>query len=289
MVTRSGPADERAHALAAALATIDTWDVPDAGAVVVDPHGPLATHGATTRVLPIASVAKPLTATAVLVDVASGALDLDEPVGPTAAEGATLRHLLAHAAGLDFDPGGRTMRPGVRRVYSNWGYELAAAHAAERAGVPFADLLRDRVLDPLGMHATVLDGSPAWAVRSTVEDLGRYVRALLDPTALGADVHALLTTPTFPALDGVLPGFGRQRPNGWTLALEVRGTKDPHWSGTLLSPRTVGHFGRSGSLVWADPERGIGLATLSGRDFGDWARTAWPALADAVVATVSGS
>jgi len=68
----------------------------------------------------------------------------------------------------------------------------------------------------------------------------------------------------------------------------VRGTKDPHWSGARLSPETVGHFGRSGSLVWADPVQRLGLASLSGREFDEWARVAWPALNDAVVDAVRG-
>jgi CubicO group peptidase (beta-lactamase class C family) len=269
-----------------ALDQLDGWDVPHAGVVVVDADGPRARHGETARVLPVASLSKPLTAAAVLVDVAEGRLDLDEPVGPTAAQGATLRHLLAHAAGLGFEQDERTMAPGARRIYSNWGYEVAAAHAAEQAGTAFATLLRDRVTGPLGMSATGIDGSPAHAVTSTVDDLARFVRELIRPDALPAGVQAHLTTLTFPELDGVLPGFGRQRPNGWTLGLEVRGAKDPHWSGSRISPRTVGHFGRTGSLLWADPDAGVGLATLAGRDFGDWARTAWPALNDAVLDAV---
>jgi CubicO group peptidase (beta-lactamase class C family) len=275
--------DERAAAIHAVLPRIDTWPVPHAGVVVAGRDGVLAAHGDVTRVLPIASVAKPLTAATVLVAVAHGDLDLDEPVGPTAEQGATLRHLLAHAGGLGFESGDRTMAPGARRIYSNWGYEVAAAHAAERAGRPFTELLREHVTGPLGMDATTLDGSPAWAMRSTVADLAAFARALLAPSTLPAEVHALLTSPAFPELDGVLPGFGRQRPNGWTLGLEVRGTKDPHWSGTRLSPRAVGHFGRTGSLLWADPDAGLALATLAGVDFGDWARTAWPELNDAVL------
>lgn len=274
-------------ALAAALAPVDAWPVPHAGIIVVGPTGVLARHGETARPLPIASVAKPLTATAILVEVAAGRLDLDEPAGPTAADGATLRHLLAHAGGLAFDAGGRTGAPGVRRSYSNWGYEAAAEHAATRTGTPFVELLRTNVTGPLGMRATVLEGSPAWGVRSTVEDLAVFVGELVAPRVLAAEVHALLTTPAFPDLDGVLPGFGRQRPNPFTLGLEVRATKDPHWAGTRMSARTVGHFGRSGSLVWADPDAHVGLATLSGRDFDDWARTGWPALNDAVLGAIS--
>jgi len=266
-----------------ALTRIDAWPVPHAGVVVVGTDGPLARHGDTNRVLPVASLAKPLTAATVLIEVAAGRLDLDEPAGPTADDGATLRHLLAHAAGLGFEQDDRTMTPGARRIYSNWGYEVAAELAAQRAGRPFAELMRDRLTGPLGMTSTTLDGSPAHAVTSTVEDLSRFTSELVAPRALDPEAHALLTTPAFPDLDGVLPGFGRQRPNGWTLGLEVRGTKEPHWSGDRLSPAAVGHFGRTGSLLWAEPSAGIGLATLSGVDFGDWARTAWPTLNTSVL------
>ena len=277
-----------ADAFTAALAPIDAWEVPHAGVVVVGPDGPVARRGETEHVLPVASLAKPLTAATVLLEVAAGSLGLDEPAGPTADQGATLRHLLAHAAGLGFEHGDRTMAPGARRIYSNWGYEAAAELAAERAGTSFADLMRERLTGPLGMTSTTLDGSPAHAITSTVEDLSRFVTELVAPHVLDAQTHALLTTPAFPELDGVLPGFGRQRPNGWTLGLEVRGTKEPHWSGERLSPDAVGHFGRTGSLLWADRAAGVGLATLSGVDFGDWARTAWPALNAAVIDAAQG-
>jgi len=275
-----------ASPLEQALARIDDWDVPAAGVAVgtADPEGPSARRGPTARPLPVASLAKPLTAATILLEVADGRLELDEPVGPTAERGGTLRHLLAHAAGLGAEDGERMMEPGARRIYSNWGYEVAAAHAAARAGRPFATLMAERLTGPLGMTATTLDGSPAHAVVSTVDDLLRFACELLAPTVLDASTHRLLTQPAFPELDGVLPGFGRQRPNDWTLGLELRAAKDPHWSGARLSPRTVGHFGRTGSLLWADPDHGLALASLSGRDFDDWARVAWPALNDAVVA-----
>jgi CubicO group peptidase (beta-lactamase class C family) len=277
----------RPTALAHALAAVDRWQVPAAAVAVALQDGRIVAHGDTSRPSPVASLAKPLTAATVLLEVAAGRLDLDEPVGPTADRGATLRHLLAHAGGLGYEQGDRTMQPGARRIYSNWGYEVAAAHAAERAGTPFPTLLQERLAGPLGMTATMLDGSPAHAVRSTVDDLLRFARELIAPTVLDASTRALLTEVAFPELDGVLPGFGRQRPNGWTLGLEVRGTKDPHWSGTRLSATTVGHFGRTGSLLWADPGHGIALATLSGRDFDDWARADWPALNDAVIEAVA--
>ena len=276
-------ADPRADALAAALTGIDAWPVPHAAAIVVTGDGVIAARGDTATARPIASVTKPLTAAVVLLAVAEGLVDLDEPAGPTAAQGATVRHLLAHAAGLGFEAGDRTMAPGVRRVYSNWGYEVLGDLVAARERRPFAAVLRERLTGPLGMDATVLDGSPAWAARSSTADLAAFVRELLAPRILPTSAHAGLTTVAFPELDGVLPGFGRQRPNPWTLGLEQRDGKDPHWGGRL-PPDTVGHFGRSGSLVWAAPSLGLGLATLSGRDFDAWAAEGWPALAGAVLA-----
>lgn len=271
----------------AALQAVRTWDVPHAGVVVVDRSGVRGRAGTTDLVLPIASLSKPLTAATVLLAAADGLVDLDEPAGPTADRGASLRHLLAHAAGLGAEAGERTLAPGTRRIYSNWGYEAAADIVAHRSGRPFWDVMRERLTGPLGMDDTALAGSPAHGVRSTVADLSAFVAELLRPQHFDAETHRLMTTLAFPGLDGVLPGFGRQRPNDWTLGLEVRATKDPHWSGTRLSPETVGHFGRTGSLIWADPRHGLALASLSGRDFGDWAIAAWPALNDAVVSAVS--
>jgi CubicO group peptidase (beta-lactamase class C family) len=81
----------------------------------------------------------------------------------------------------------------------------------------------------------------------------------------------------------VLPGYGGQDPNDWGLGVEIRGHKSPHWTGAANSARTFGHFGQSGTMLWVDPDAGIGLVALTERDFGDWAKTAWPALSDAVL------
>ena len=77
-----------------------------------------------------------------------------------------------------------------------------------------------------------------------------------------------------------MPGFGRQDPNPWGLGMEIRGHKDPHWTGTGNGPATFGHFGQSGTLVWVDPDAGVGLVALGDRPFGDWALTLWRRLGD---------
>ena len=84
----------------------------------------------------------------------------------------------------------------------------------------------------------------------------------------------------------MLPGFGRMERNDWGLGIELKDAKAPHWTGARNSPRTFGHFGASGTFLWVDPERELALVCLTDLDFGDWAKDAWPRLADAVLAEV---
>jgi CubicO group peptidase (beta-lactamase class C family) len=107
---------------------------------------------------------------------------------------------------------------------------------------------------------------------------------LLGPALVAPETLAEATEVQFPGLAGVLPSFGRQEPNDWGLGFELRDAKSPHWTGTRNSPRTFGHFGASGTFLWVDPEAGLALGVLTDREFGDWARTAWPELSDAVLA-----
>lgn len=265
-----------------ALRLVDGWPVATAAvAVLTRDGGCVGERGPTARVLPLASVTKPLTAYAVLLAAEEGALGLDDPAGPP---GATVRHLLAHAGGLASDSGERAAPVGARRVYSNHGYALLGALVAARTGVAFADYLRDGVLAPLGMTATTLAGSPAWGARSSVADLARFAAELLAPRLLAPATLAEATTVAFPGLAGVLPGFGRQDRNDWGLGFELRDAKTPHWTGGANSAATFGHFGRSGTFLWVDPRAGVACVCLTDREFGRWAVTAWPELSDAVLA-----
>jgi len=149
----------------------------------------------------------------------------------------------------------------------------------------FADYLRSGVLDPLGLVGE-LRGSPAESFHGPLDDLVRFAQELLAPRLVAAETLAEATAVQFPGLTGVLPGFGRQEPNDWGLGFELRDGKAPHWTGAHNSPRTYGHFGRSGTFLWVDPEREVALCVLTDRDFGDWAAAAWPALSDAVLAAL---
>ena len=262
-----------------ALREIDFWDADAAAAGVVAADGVVATHGAVETAQPWASVTKLLTGLTVLVALEEGTVDLDEPAGPP---GSTLRHLLAHASGLPLDGAEPMTEPGRRRIYSNTGIELAADLLAARAEMPFADYFAHAVAQPLGLRGS-LDGSPAHAYHGPLADLLALGRELLAPTLVALETVEEAATTQFPGLTGVLPGIGRMEPNDWGLTFELRDGKSPHWTGTRNSPRTFGHFGRSGTFLWVDPDAGLACGVLTGRAFGDWAKEAWPALSDAVL------
>ncbi len=267
-----------------ALRQIDEWPARTAAAGVVRDGEQVGVRGPRDHVLRWASVTKLVTALAALVAAEEGVIDLDEPAGP---EGSTVRHLLAHASGLPFEPGAPAGRPGQRRVYSNVGFETLAEHVAERAEMPFGDYLRAGVLRPLGMSAE-LRGSAASELHGTLDDLLLLAGELQRPTLLAQETLAEATSVQFPGLTGVLPDFGRMDPNDWGLGFELRDGKSPHWTGSRNSPRTFGHFGGSGTFLWVDPAAGVALGVLTDLDFGNWAKDAWPRLSDAVLLEVAG-
>jgi CubicO group peptidase (beta-lactamase class C family) len=273
------------------LRTIDSWPVPQAAAAVVSGSAngfSTQSYGATTRIQRIASVSKPLFAYAVMIAIEEGTLELKDPAGPL---GSTVLHLLAHASGLPFEPtealdpaaGSKGTATGTRRIYSNIGFDVLGELLQGRSEMEPADYLRLAVFEPLGMTHTELRGSVAKDVHSTVDDLALFARELLHPTLIAAESWQAFTTIQFPDLAGVVPGFGTFRPCPWGLGVEIRGRKTPHWTGTLNSPKTFGHFGGTGSMLWVDPVADVALVALTGRDFGPWAGPLWQSLSDGVL------
>jgi len=272
------------------------WPVDAAAAGVVRWHpaaadgagelGPSVTTGDLRRSYPWASVTKPATALAVLVAVEEGTLGLDSPAGPP---GSTVRHLLAHASGLGPEPGPPVAPPGARRIYSNAGYLTVAASLESASGMAFADYLAEGVLEPLGMSGTALvdtsAGAPAAGLAGPLTDLLALAREWARPTLVSPTTWRQATSVQFDGLAGVLPGFGPFAPCDWGLGVELRGGKRPHWTGPSNSPATYGHFGQSGSFLWVDPVAGALCCGLADRPFGPWAARAWPALAEAVLAS----
>lgn len=267
------------------LAQAAGWDAGRVAVAALTPEGVAGVFGDEEHRFAWASVTKPVTALAVLVAAEEGVVALDDPVGPP---GASLAHLLAHASGLSpDDPEVVLAAPGTRRIYSNAAIELAAAHVAERAGVGFDTYLAEAVLEPLGMTTARLVGSPAHGLEGRIADLCALAAECLAPRLVHPDTFAQATAVAFPGLPGVLPGFGRQEPCDFGLGFEVKGRKDPHWTGRGCSPATFGHFGQSGSFCWVDPTMDLAGVGLAEHPFGEWAKAAWPVLADDVLAELA--
>lgn len=140
----------------------------------------------------IASVTKPITATAVCLAAEEGLLQLDSPVPIGAGEqqhAPTVRQLLQHTGGLaahyDFHYGDGRRRidaapytvlrrkPGSRFEYANSGYGLLGRELEAVTGQPLEQFLRDRVFAPLGLHhfrlAPAHPEASAAAVRYTID------------------------------------------------------------------------------------------------------------------------
>jgi CubicO group peptidase (beta-lactamase class C family) len=268
------------------------WPVGRAGVVVLSPSGAeravLGGVGGGDE-FAVASVTKLMTALAALAAVEGGRLGLDQPV-PEAGDGVTLRHLLAHAGGLPFEvPGGRRP-PGTRRIYSNLGFRVLAEAVADAVGMTFGAWLAASVLEPLGMAATRLahrrgvEDDPAAGAISTLDDLERLARCLLDRGApvVGRELFGEATGVQFPGLAGLVPGVGRFDPCDWGLGFELHDGKRPHWMGDRRSAAAFGHFGASGCFLWVDPDAELACAAVSDRHFDDdrWAMATWPAWCD---------
>jgi CubicO group peptidase (beta-lactamase class C family) len=266
-----------------ALRQIDAWPVGFAAAGAVAAEGVVETRGDTARVVRLASVSKPVVALATMVAAEEGVVDLDEPAGPT---GATVRHLLAHASGLPFEGAAPIAPPGRHRIYSNEAFRVLAAHLAERAEMPFAEYVRAAVCEPLGLGLDPA-GDPGSGMHASLADVVALARELLAPTLVAPETLAEMTSVQFPGLSGVLPDHGRFEPLDWGLGVQLN-TRPPSWMGTRTSPRAFGHFGGSGTFLWVDPEAGVALAALTDREFGEWAKEAWPTLSDGVLEDLSG-
>ena len=273
------------------------WPVDNVSATVIQHNSGLSTiastHGDTARTFRLASLAKPITSWAVLVAVEEGIVDLDAelPEHFAGQRSCALRHLLSHAGGYPFNGQTPIALPERTRSYSNGGIELAAALVEQTSEMTFADYLRLAVFEPLGMQSSILRGSPSQGVWSSVDNVARFLSEVRNPTLVSAATAAEAVRVQYPTLAGMVPGVGRYAQCPWGLGFEIRGEKSPHWTGTRNSPRTYGHFGGSGTLMWTDPETDMSLVALTDRPFDEWSTTAldrWPQLADCVLEEFQG-
>ena len=141
----------------------------------------------------LASISKPITATAIMILAERGDLDIERPandyLSPTGRirlfegrpEEVTVRRVLSHTAGLplhyqffyhgaDYGAppsdvsiqryGVVVHEPGARYAYSNIGYGVLDRMVEVVSGQSFGDFLQTEVFTPLGMHRSSLDIRP---------------------------------------------------------------------------------------------------------------------------------
>lgn len=139
----------------------------------------------------IASMSKPFAATVTMMLVQDGVIGLDDPVKQHLPEFATsdgrhdnvvtVRHLLTHTTGWDGDellvrspPNGtlddaarvmsgarQLVQPGTDFTYNNGGFAVAGQLIERVTGRTFGEVLRDRVLEPIGLSRTVATADEA--------------------------------------------------------------------------------------------------------------------------------
>lgn len=264
------------------LEQLADWPVSHLAAAVRTGDGTWHSVGDTEQVFELASVTKLLAAVGVLVAVEEGVFELDDELSPP---GATVRHLLAHAGGVGFDTREPERDPATRRIYSSAGYEIVADAVAEEAEMPFAEYLDLGLFQPLGMTHTRLEGSAGHGGRSSVADLQSFVEEIFHPSLLHPSTLAEATQVNFPGLDGIVPGYGMQRPADWGLGFQIYGRPDSKqglWFGSHMPAETLGHFGQAGTFLWLHLASGRAAIVLTDEPFGQWAKPLWHDFNDAL-------
>jgi CubicO group peptidase (beta-lactamase class C family) len=191
--------------------------------------------------------------------------------------------------------------PGEQLRYSNAGYGLLALAVERVSEGSFFDVLKQDVIEAFRLDDVVFKPSADERARiaHTADAAGKdtdsesynsqYWQQLAIPWGgyFGSAVAMVTFASTF------LPGHERglrlesmrrmrkdqtgRVPGGvetagvrwnrgaWGFGWEVKADKSRHWTGTRTSEETFCHWGQSGTLVWADPQRELAFAVFANR------------------------
>ena len=312
----------RLHIPGLALALIENgrivhergYGIADTGGRAVTPHTPFI----------LASTSKQLTGIAVQQLVQAGRIELDAPVSrylpvfqtaDDAHRSITVRQLLGQVSGFSVKQGRETLaldggpddtlevnarrlarepltrEPGAAFEYSNANYDLLGYLVEKVSGMPYAEYLQQRVLDPLGMEdsytskadaerAGLADGFypwfgvaslptpatyprsdlPSYGVIASAHDLATVVLAQLGDVPVGqSDVDAQLLAATRMPLSR--PNEYNQYASGWWIhrfwPAQTEG--DPNNPSLPMMYEHIGDAATYNSFVGYVPELGFGM------------------------------
>ena len=283
----------------------------------------------TNAVCLLASITKPIVATAVLRLAQEGRFNLTAPLSSWLPEldaaglaPFTAWHVLTHTSGIaDFDletllrdggdreellrrtvAGGQATPPGSTFRYASFTFDLLAEAVERAVGHPFAQVLHETVLGPLGMADTTFDpvvhaarrapiavgswdGSQrlAGGAAATEELVRAYASLRLAGGGLWSTAHDLLLFGRAMLRGGELDGtrvVGRPLVDLMTREVTVNGlgaTPDrltnEHYAigwgkpgaASPASPLAFGHGGVSGTRLWIDPAYDLAYVYLTGQ------------------------
>ncbi len=188
--------------------------------------------------------------------------------------------------------------PGSDFRYQSMGTLLAGEIVERVSGMKLRDFERQEIFEPLGMKDSALGmggrrieetawcqtapgpdadsfgaNSPYWrdmghpwgGMHSTTMDLAILLQTFLNGGAYGGRQVFSRATVAAMTRDQNTSLPGRSWGLGWGLATS------PVWAyfGDLVSPRTFGHSGATGTVAWADPESGLVCVILTTRPSGE--------------------
>jgi CubicO group peptidase (beta-lactamase class C family) len=277
----------------------------------------------------LASITKPITASLVMRLAQTGRFPLAAPLDrwlpeldAAGLQPFTAWHVLSHTTGIADFPleellltgGGREelirraiaqgqgWPPGSRFLYASHTFDLLALAIERALDRPFDALLREEILDPLGMTDTTFDigacgdrraplqlgdpdgsGSPLPPGVSADQAAAGYAALRLAGGGLFSTVSDVLRFGRAMLRGGELDGrrvLGRPIVDLMTREVTVNGlgrTDDPltteHYAlgwgkpgpASPASPRSFGHGGISGTRLWVDPAHDLVIVCLTGR------------------------
>lgn len=176
--------------------------------------------------------------------------------------------------------------PGTGALYSNWGYDLLGAALAEAGGKPYAELLSERVLGPLGMADTgfalapddqaramqghFFDGAPmpwvptpvtiecAGGLYATAADMAKWMAWHLDRDEADGDARRTMSHAAWLWRDGLSP-VGGLDDGGPMAAMGLGWVVVPADGARPLMLNKSGGLQGEFSYVVIAPTRGVGV------------------------------
>ena len=331
------PAHAFDHAFAVAARHVELGTVPFVILGVAGAEGPTRLDAfpplegpriGTNAVCLLASITKPIVASAVTRLVQDGRFPLKAPLSRWLPEldaaglaPFTAWHVLTHTTGFaDIDleqllleggdrselirrtiAAGQESAPGSRFRYASFTFDLLADAVERAVDQPFDEVLRETILEPLGMTDTTFDPEP-WGNRrapvavggwdgthralqagaDTERMVGAYASLRLAGGGLWSTAHDLLRFGRAMLRGGELDGvrvLGRPIVDLMTREVTVNGLGatadrlvDDHYgigwgkpgAGSPASPLAFGHGGVSGTRLWIDPAYDLVYVYLTG-------------------------